>query len=167
VFVVTEWLGDMHPHAPWARILTVDELRALNEAGVEIGGHTVTHPDLTALSLEQATSELADCRRALEDLLDAAVTVGSYPFDRANSSTLEACRIAGYASACRGPEGSWKDPLALPRQHMHYDAGVLGLRLKRSARYEPLMEHLPPAKVARRIIRRGRRTIRVVTGDRL
>ncbi len=166
VFIVTGWIGGVHPHAPWARILSVSDLRALHGAGIEIGAHTVTHPDLTALTVKQATAELADCRRTLEDLLDAPISVAAYPFGQADSRTLQACRTAGYATACRGPEGSWDEPLALPREPMNYGGGLLGLRLKRHARYESLMKHLP-AKAARRIIRRGRETTRVVSRDRL
>src|SRR5437879_2132540 len=82
------WVGGRHPHAPWADILTVSQLQSLHGAGVEIGAHTVTHPDLTALPAEQATAELAECRRTLEDILDAAVTVAAYPFGKADASTL-------------------------------------------------------------------------------
>ena len=78
---------------------------------------------------------------------------------------MRACGAAGYAAACRGPEGTWEEPLALPRQHMNYGGGVLGLRLKRTDRYEPLMRRLP-AKAARRAIRRGREALRVASRGR-
>lgn len=166
VFVVTGWLGGHHPHASWARILSADELRALHMAGIEIGGHTVSHPDLTRLSPEQAESELAGSRRTLEELIEAPVTVAAYPFGSASPDTVAACRRAGYVAACRGPGGSWKKPFEHPREHMQYGGGLLGLRLKRRGRYEPLMDHLP-AKAVRRAIRRGREAVRVVSGDRL
>lgn len=47
VFAVSGWLGKPHPHAPAARILAPDELREPHAASVEIGGHTVTHADLS------------------------------------------------------------------------------------------------------------------------
>jgi hypothetical protein len=49
---------------------------------------------------------------------------------------------------------------------MNYSGGLLGLRLKRRGRYEPLMAHAP-AKLARRAVRRGREAIRIVSRDRL
>src|SRR5947199_2643442 len=156
VFVVTGWLGGVHPQAGWARILTVGELRALHMAGVEIGGHTVTHRDLTALSQAEAEAELADCRRELENIVDAPVRVAAYPFGNAGPDAVAACRAAGYAAACRTTgRGSWDDPFDLPRQDMNYGAGVLGLRLKRNDRYESTMRS-PLAKGARRAVRTAR-----------
>src|SRR5690349_16772306 len=47
VFVVSGWLGEPHPAAPWTRIVTPDELRELRAHGIEIGGLSATHPDLS------------------------------------------------------------------------------------------------------------------------
>jgi peptidoglycan/xylan/chitin deacetylase (PgdA/CDA1 family) len=96
VFAVTGWLGDIHPAAPWARILTIGQLRSVHAAGIEVGGHTVTHPDLTTLSAREATAELFDCRETLQALLDAPVTLAAYPFGKADEATFEACRAAGH-----------------------------------------------------------------------
>ena len=166
VFVVTCWLGGVHPGATWARILTVEELRALHTAGLEIGGHTVTHRDLTGLSRADAAMEFEDCRRALEEILDANVKVAAYPFGNADAKTFAACQAAGFIAACRASaRGSWTDPFDLPRQDMNYGGGVLGLRLKRVDRYEQVMRSLP-AKGARRTVRAARETIRRVSRDR-
>jgi peptidoglycan/xylan/chitin deacetylase (PgdA/CDA1 family) len=164
IFVVSGWLGGLHPDVEDMPILSADQLRLLRAGGCEIGGHTVTHPDLTAIGVERVTYELAECRRVLEGILDTAITSMAYPYDRADDETQEACAAAGYLFACRGPEGSWERPLGLPRQHMNYGGGMLGLRLKRRGRYEALMQHLP-ARAARRVIRRGRQTLRSVSRD--
>lgn len=164
VFVVTGWLGKPHEQAPWKRLLTGDEVVELHARGVEIGAHTVTHPDLTALEYDAAREELARSKAELEALTGAPVDVAAYPFGRADAETRRACRDAGFAAACRTlGEGSWADPYDLPRQAMENRASLVGLRLKRDGRYEPLMRFFA-ARLARRVSRQARD--RVLRGRR-
>ena len=159
VFVVTGWLGGRHPVATWAATLTIQQLRALHNAGIEVGGHTVNHPDLTRLAPEEAQVELRTCRLQLEGLLQAPIELAAYPFGSANPAVRETCRSAGYGGAFRaGGHGSWLDPWDLPRQDMNRGSGLVGLRLKRDGRYEPLMRHAS-ARLARRIERLTRETL--------
>ncbi len=154
VFVTSGWLGKAHPAAPWTRIVTADELRALHGAGIEIGGHSVTHADLSTLSYEGALEELAKGKQELEQVLGEPVEVAAYPFGRANPETVRACRDAGFRAACAATaRGSWDDPHFLPRQDMDNGCTLLGLRLKRDDRYERLMR-FRPARAARRVSRR-------------
>jgi peptidoglycan/xylan/chitin deacetylase (PgdA/CDA1 family) len=153
VFVVSGWLGAPHPDAPWARILDPGEIRRLHAAGIEIGAHTVTHPDLTALDPEAARVELEQSRRDLEALVEAPVTSAAYPYGRATAATVRACAEAGFAAACRTKsEGTPDDPLDFPREDMLNGSTQLGLRLKVAGRYEPLMRHRP-ARALRRLRR--------------
>jgi peptidoglycan/xylan/chitin deacetylase (PgdA/CDA1 family) len=159
VFVVSGWLGRPHPIAPWARILTEEELRQLAEAGVEIGAHTVTHPDLTTLPYDDARSELAESGEQLRRVAGVEVRVVAYPFGAATAETRAACRDAGFAAACRTlGAGSWDDLFELPRQPMENRATLIGLRLKRDGRYESLMR-FKVARGLRRLSRRGRELV--------
>ena len=57
-FITTSWID-----APtW---LTQANLHSIAADGNEIGGHTVTHPDLTTLSTADATAEVCDGRTTL------------------------------------------------------------------------------------------------------
>lgn len=153
VFVPTGWLGQTHPYAPQARVMTADEVRALRSRGVEIGAHTHSHADLTALDHDAAVDELRRGKRELEELLDEPIETLSYPFGRADAGTREAARAAGFVAACRtGGEGNWSDLLDIPRQDVTNISTMLGLWLKRDDRYEPLMRRLPfrAARAARR-----------------
>jgi peptidoglycan/xylan/chitin deacetylase (PgdA/CDA1 family) len=157
VFVVTGWAGAPHPLWNGARILTEDEVRTLHAAGVEIGAHTVTHADLTTLSRDEAATELLESRRWLEAVIAAEVTTAAYPYGRATEETIAACADAGIVAACRtSGNGSWDEPLNLPRQDMDNGCTMTGLRLKRSDRYEPLMR-FKPARAGRRLVRHARR----------
>lgn len=151
VFVVSGWLGKPHPAAPWTRIVTADELRELGSAGIEIGGHSATHADLSALSYDAALEELSTGKAELEEILGEPVEVAAYPYGRTSADAIRAARDAGFRAACStSARGSWDDAHFLPRQDMDNRGGLLGLRLKRDDRYEPLMR-LAPARAARRV----------------
>ena len=151
VFVVSGWLGEPHPDAPWTRIVTRDELRELS-GSVEIGGHSTRHDDLSSLSYEDARADLESCKRELEAVV-GPVSTAAYPFGRASADTIRACRDAGFSAACRtSGEGSWDDPHNLPRQDMLNHSSAIGLRLKRDDLYEPLMR-FAPARAARKASR--------------
>lgn len=150
VFVTTGWMGEPHPSVPYARIMTADEVRALHAAGVEIGGHTVTHPDLTTLDFARARDEIADGCEQLQEIVGAPVGSFAYPFGFATPETIRAAEAAGVQAACRvAAEGSWREPLNLPRQDTNTKSAI-GLWLKRDDRYERLMRHRP-AKAIRRL----------------
>jgi peptidoglycan/xylan/chitin deacetylase (PgdA/CDA1 family) len=141
VFAVSGWLGRPCPYAPSTRIVTAEELRQLAAAGIEIGAHSVTHPDLSALSYEDARKELVDSKAALETVLELPVTVAAYPFGRATAETRRACCDAGFLFACRSEgRGSWDDRYDIPRFGMGNGSTVLSLRLKRDPRYSGILD---------------------------
>ena len=130
--------------ARWTRIMTADELRELAASGVEIGAHSMTHRDLTALSYEDARGELLTSKRVLEELLQAPVSVAAYPYGHSSEETRRACRDAGFRFACAAKGlGAWTDPYALPRHGIGNGSTILSLRLKRKPRYHGLMDSRP------------------------
>ncbi|GAP56825.1 putative polysaccharide deacetylase YxkH [Arthrobacter sp. Hiyo6] len=58
-FITTSWIGT-------SGYLTQANLHTLATDGNEIGGHTVTHPDLTTLTAAAATSEVCNGKTTLE-----------------------------------------------------------------------------------------------------
>lgn len=151
VFVVSGWLGQPHPAASWTRIVTADELRQLRAHGIEIGGHSATHADLSRRNYDMALEEFARGKTELEDILGEPVEVAAYPYGRTSPDAIRAARDAGFRAACStSGQGSWEEPYFLPRQDMDNRGGLLGLRLKRDNRYESMMRHAP-ARAARRV----------------
>ncbi|HYT94845.1 MAG TPA: polysaccharide deacetylase family protein [Gemmataceae bacterium] len=71
---------------PWDRDLpqlpnlTWDDVREMAGMGFEIGSHTVTHPDMAAVPLAQARSELVESKRTIEDKIDRPVRWFAFPF---------------------------------------------------------------------------------------
>ena len=152
-FVCTGLLGRTHPDAPWARIMTPEEVRSLAAKGIEVGSHASSHRDLSGLAYDEALAELLRGKRELEEIAEAPVTVLAYPYGRASVETIRACADAGFAAACRtSGVGSWTEPHNLPRQDMSNRCSIMGLRLKRDDRYEPLMRYAA-GRGARRLVR--------------
>jgi len=60
-------------------MMTRDQVRALRRYGMSVGGHTVTHPILTTLTIDEARREIVDGRRDLEETLGERVKVFAYP----------------------------------------------------------------------------------------
>jgi peptidoglycan/xylan/chitin deacetylase (PgdA/CDA1 family) len=63
-------------------ILTWDEVEEMAKNGVAFGSHTVHHPTLIGLPLEQARQEIIDSKRRIEEKLDQPANSFSYPDGR-------------------------------------------------------------------------------------
>ena len=135
-FLVTEFVGATAPedaermcreqfHLPrpvepmsWAHAEEVVKL------GHEVGSHTRTHPDLTALAVPALDEELAGSRSEIERRLGFAPVHFSAPYGdagRFSEGVSVAARRAGYvscASAQRGLNTSADDVYALRRHHL-------------------------------------------------
>ena len=64
---------------PHDLMMTSDAVRAMHQAGMQIGAHTVSHPILTRLGDEQARDEIQGSKRFLEQLLNERVSLFAYP----------------------------------------------------------------------------------------
>lgn len=128
VFLVCEFVDRPGLHVPpeldgpRLSFLTSAEIHELMRHGIEMGAHTVSHADLSAIPFDDAVREVADSKRSLEELLGRPVTTFAYPFGRFTQavrdevSTLFDCAVStrlGYARA-----GS--DPFALERCDVYY-----------------------------------------------
>lgn len=62
--------------------LSPDEVRELDRAGVEIGGHTVSHPILARCADGEVEREIGDGRRRLEAWIGHGIETFAYPWGR-------------------------------------------------------------------------------------
>jgi len=161
-FVSTGTIGRPNPWlspSTKARMMTSSELRQLVRAGMELGAHTVTHPDLSQLSVDACVQEMEASRAELEQLTGAAVTTFAYPFGRYGPEALEAVHRAGFAAAVTTQSRAAWALHELPRVPITGKDGLPSFVLKLSGRYEPLFDS-PPGRVARTTTRRARRRAR-------
>ncbi len=103
VFVTTGWLADAGPRAagrPLDRMLTWSQVAEAAAAGVEIGGHSHSHPELDQLTRADLRRQVRECKELLEDRLGEAVETFAYPYGYCNARVRAEIRAAGYAGAC-------------------------------------------------------------------
>jgi glycosyltransferase involved in cell wall biosynthesis/peptidoglycan/xylan/chitin deacetylase (PgdA/CDA1 family) len=104
------------------RTLDGDAVAGLAASGaVEVGGHTISHPRLSARRADAQADEIARGRALVAELTGAPVRHFAYPFGGLDDYSLTTARLvaaAGYASACATWEGTVhgaSDPWQLPR----------------------------------------------------
>jgi peptidoglycan/xylan/chitin deacetylase (PgdA/CDA1 family) len=95
-------------------VLTESEARELHAAGMELGAHSMTHPDLRALDDRALDSELADSKAAVEEIAGSECRTLAYPFGVHDERVRRAARRAGFGLAFAYSPGPW-DPMAAPR----------------------------------------------------
>jgi peptidoglycan/xylan/chitin deacetylase (PgdA/CDA1 family) len=81
------------------RSLSDSEVKSLSEAGFEIGAHTLTHRELTTLSLSEAREEIRGSKEYLENLLGQEVHMFCYPRGKYNERIVDLVREAGFIGA--------------------------------------------------------------------
>lgn len=85
--------------------MTWGQLRALLDAGMEIGSHTLTHPCPSELTPDALRRELAESRRVLADGLGAAVDFVASPTGYDSRHFGRLAREVGYRAALQGVIG--------------------------------------------------------------
>ncbi len=95
------------------------------DAGHGIGSHTLTHPFLTRLSLQQAVEEISASKKKLEDRFGQSVRHFCYPYGDWNPAVRDLVMAAGYETACTtefGVNTSATPPFELKRILARYQS---------------------------------------------
>ncbi len=98
--------------------MTRSQLLEMDAAGVTIGAHSRTHPDLRACTPEELEREVRGSKDDLEDLLAKPVTSFAYPTGLTNERVQAAVVAAGFTSAVTTRPGWWRPAtkaLEIPR----------------------------------------------------
>lgn len=90
--------GERGPYGD--RMLGFGALTELVAAGVELGGHSHSHPELDTLTGRRARDEVERCKGLLEDHLGEPIRTFAYPHGYSSRSVRAIVREAGYESAC-------------------------------------------------------------------
>src|SRR5437868_12706420 len=78
-FVCPEKFGGRAPELGDARVMTESEARELHDLGMELASHTLSHPDLRALSDAELRVELTSSRDAVEAITSKPCHTLAYP----------------------------------------------------------------------------------------
>jgi peptidoglycan/xylan/chitin deacetylase (PgdA/CDA1 family) len=63
-------------------MLSWHEIKEMHRSGIAFGAHTLTHPDLTRLPIQDLEAEVVSGKAVIEDALGTQVTSFAYPFGR-------------------------------------------------------------------------------------
>ena len=121
-------------------MMTSEQVRSLHRQGMSIGGHTVNHPILCRLPLDEARHEIATGKLRLEQITQAPVTVFAYPngrpkedFSAEHAALAEELGFAAAVTTAWGAAGPRSNRFQLPR-FTPWDRSrwAFGLRLARN-----------------------------------
>ncbi|WP_449065072.1 polysaccharide deacetylase family protein [Planomonospora algeriensis] len=121
VFVTTGWIRDAGAESagrPLGPTLAWNQIREAVSCGVEIGGHSHSHPQLDQLPGRELRDELRRNKALLEDRLDRPVAAMAYPYGYSSARVRREVRRAGYWTACAVANDAFcegDELLALPR----------------------------------------------------
>jgi len=110
--------------SPKASMMDEQQVLELHAAGLEIGSHAMTNPNLANLALDRASEEITRSRVLLEILLNAPVLSFAYPFGILSTEIKQIVKGAGYTIACSADSGPSKfgaDPLEVRRISVRSD----------------------------------------------
>ena len=126
---------------------TVEQLRAMAAAGIEIGAHTETHADLGGLTdRRRLDQEVVAAGQELRAAIGRPVRYFAFPFGQymnLSSEVFQSARQAGYEAVCSAYGGynfPGGDPFHIQRIHVDGDM----IRLKNHASVDPRKLGVPP-----------------------
>ncbi|MBB2911151.1 peptidoglycan/xylan/chitin deacetylase (PgdA/CDA1 family) [Streptosporangium becharense] len=121
VFLTSGWVSDAGKDAagrPLDTMLSWAQAREAVSCGVEIGGHSHSHPQLDQLRDDELRQELRRNKALLEDKIGSLVSTMAYPYGYSSARVRREVRRAGYWAACavnNAIAADRHDVLALPR----------------------------------------------------
>jgi peptidoglycan/xylan/chitin deacetylase (PgdA/CDA1 family) len=110
-------------------MMSWSDARELSENGIELGAHTASHPILTRISLDEASAELLQSKRHIEEQIGEPVLSFAYPNGQAadfNAELMNRVHRAGFEIAFTllpGPTQRAtviKNPLTIRRIFLRY-----------------------------------------------
>jgi len=89
LYIVANYMGvDQYMNA--------DQIKEMAAAGWEVGSHSISHADLTALDPYRQRYEVVESRTILEEALGVPVRTIAYPFGISSPGVIDYAHFAGY-----------------------------------------------------------------------
>lgn len=120
--------------------------------GWSIGSHSATHPNFSQLAITEATKEIEDSKKVLENTLGQSISSFALPRGNHNAIVDEVVKIAGYTTCMTMDDGiitAHTNPLAIPRIGIDQTHSLAELRYIDSALVIKLRTVLKKMKVAK------------------
>lgn len=105
-FIVSETIGGMNvwhnpANEPPQKMLSQEQILEMQKTGMEIGSHTLSHPNLKHLNVEEARRQISQSRAVLEEMLGKPVGIFAYPYGAGayTPAVKGLVQLAGYTLA--------------------------------------------------------------------
>ena len=117
------------------------QIKEFSDSGIEIGSHTLTHPNLLRIDKKKAYTEIKDSKKRIEDVIGKEVKYFAYPYGSKksfNNSIKEIVKESGYEKAYTNIMGfNTKDTdlYELKRIRIYSNDNMLRFRFKINGAY--------------------------------
>jgi peptidoglycan/xylan/chitin deacetylase (PgdA/CDA1 family) len=132
LFVVTERVGHVADWDPAVSrpltLLSWRDLRELQAKGVEIGSHSASHKDFSAISVDQVLAEGQRAREKLQEKLGSQAKMIAFPWGRGDEEVRRTLARCGYTfglTTWGGHSTLADDPMNLPRIEIFGDDDIV------------------------------------------
>ncbi len=121
LFITTGFIENSVRSPYAAKMMSWKMVKEMHKSGIEIGSHTLTHPNLRNCGAKKAAYEMTESKKQIEQKIQAPVKTLAYPYgsSRAFSETTQSlAKKAGYLGACTTVSGQNErttNPFALRR----------------------------------------------------
>ncbi|MFA4996236.1 MAG: polysaccharide deacetylase family protein [Patescibacteria group bacterium] len=108
--------------------LSEKEIKEINSNGIEIGSHTLSHPDLSTSSSSRAQEEISSSKKALESLIGNNVISFCYPSGKFSEETAQIVKETGYkyAVTTKSKLTTFENLFELNRYRVNSDTSISG-----------------------------------------
>lgn len=127
-YVVPGLLGERFEGS---RVMAAADVAELHDRDQEIGAHTMTHPDLTAVPRERARAEIVEPRDALVEITGEAPRSFAYPYGAFDPGLAATVEDAGYETATTVVASDvvdFESPFAVPRIPLRREHDLSGVK---------------------------------------
>jgi peptidoglycan/xylan/chitin deacetylase (PgdA/CDA1 family) len=100
LFLVTAPIDDGSPD-----FVTWDQVREMHAAGIEMGAHSYTHPDLSGQLVDYLVWQILGSKEAIEERIEEPVRFFAYPSGAYDDDTVQVVRSAGFWGAVTVEKG--------------------------------------------------------------
>jgi len=105
--------------------LTREQILDLSQNNIEIGSHTISHPDLSIVSTEKAQNEISESKRMIESIIGKTILSFCYPAGKYNEKTIEAVRNEyKYAVTTNPGVSTFENHFELNRRRVNNDTNI-------------------------------------------
>jgi len=117
-FIVTDLIGK-------PGYMTKEQINSLSNAGMQIGSHSVSHPNFLKLNPEERRAELLESKQTLESIVNKEIAAFSFPFGFFNSESIQAAFSTGYSTCCTSDHGlSFKNQTIICRNSINANTSI-------------------------------------------